>query len=406
MGMTHVKTIRCSSLPRIMVCPASLQTPNIDIDTSGDVAALGTAVHEVLNDIIHQKLDVVPNLDAYIKKYSIDEEDLQFLTWRGMEIWTKFKPMLVHDTISCERELIGSCGSEWRITGHLDVCAELIHSASDEKILVIIDWKSGYVERDYNNQLMGYAWLATKVINGHLSANGIPTYTAIKIVTAWLRAGVWDVIDLSLKDIDGFGERLRSILESPKHTYSPSDAHCLYCPRSSECPARAQLVQSAINNMLPMGMEEGAALSSREKLAQVYEQSKLLKRALEDYTDALKTTIRDDGPLPLPHSGYLTIQTRTRDIIHLRPESVSVLSPYLGTGESTMDAVVSAIGSHIVINKEAMLSVISEKAARGTKATVKRKVMTELLDAGCVTTTTYDSLAVVKNISSAEKEMP
>ena len=391
-----MQTIRASSLPRIMACPASLRAPAVALDTSGDVADLGTAVHAVMADVIAGGMESIPELSFYAKRFDVDLEDLEFLAWRGLSIWNTFKPLLASDSVTVERHMETPLNAHYMLSGHLDVCAEL--AGANERTLVVIDWKTGFIERDYQAQLMAYALLADRVLADSNAG-------AVKIVTAWVRTGAWDVLDLGAKDILDFLLRVLEVLSAPSEAFSPSDDHCVYCPRSHECPAQDALIQSAIHSLLPLEYAETSTLTAREELGVLYEQAQSLKRALENYTEAVKASVRKDGPLPLPYGRVVTIQAQARDTIYFSPECVAVAAPFLEIDGADIPAFMDAVGNEaITIRKKNLLDAVAAVAPRGTKGAAIRETMTALLDAGCVMTKAFEKLEVVKESALIEKE--
>lgn len=391
-----MKTIRASSLPRIMACPASLHAPEIAIDTSGDVADLGSAVHAVLAEVIGGGLEGMPDLSFFARRFDVEYDDLEFLSWRGLAIWNAFKPLLKPDSVGVEQHMETPLNAHYMLSGHLDVCAEL--AGADTRTLVVIDWKTGFIERDYKAQLMGYALLADRVLADSNAG-------AVKIVTAWPRTGTWDVLDIGPKDILDFLLRVLEILSEPSATFAPNDDHCVYCPRSHECPARDRFIQSAVHALLPHEYSETSSLTPREELAVFYDQAQSLKRALKNYTDAVKASIRKDGPLPLPDGRTVTIQAQARDAIHFSVECLATVAPFLEIAPADVDAFILAIGRDAVtVAKKPLLDAVSANAPQGGKGIAIREAMTALLDAGCVETKAYEKLEVVKNSTLIEKE--
>ena len=395
--------IRASSLPRVMACPASMRAPEIDIHASGPEAALGTAVHEVLADLVKERLEALPDLSPYAKKHGVDEDELRFLAWRGQCLWREFGPRIDPESVLTEQKLSAidtaknedGDGDEIELVGHLDVCGLL--AGAEPPTLVIIDWKSGYVDRDYRDQLMGYALLAR--VPYMLSAK----FTNVKIVTAWLRTGAWDVIDLTPADIGNFSNRLRDAVNSTSR-YAPDDAHCVFCPRLAECPAREALVRCAADSLYPIAAGDDAGiLSVRDKLAELYDRVKLLERGLDQYRDALRLSIRADGPLQLPDGRWLTVHERSRETILFDFRAASALAPYLDHNANDISGIITALGpGAITAKKTSLLDAVAARAGRGQKKAAKESAMRDLAAAGCVGTKTYDTLAVVKDAGQIE----
>jgi len=102
--VTEKKKIRASSLPRIMACSASGTKPNLEIDINSDMAIMGTAIHAVLEQVVKEDLDNLPDLGPVISKYKIEDvKELRILSYIGLKAWREnIRPNLKLDTLICE----------------------------------------------------------------------------------------------------------------------------------------------------------------------------------------------------------------------------------------------------------------------------------------------------------------
>src|SRR3990167_918515 len=86
-GECKVIDLRCSSLPRILSCPASRHAPAIDVQGDDDAARLGSAVHVAAE--LHVKSVAITG-DAYTDlaaAWKVDVEELRILSNMARQCW-------------------------------------------------------------------------------------------------------------------------------------------------------------------------------------------------------------------------------------------------------------------------------------------------------------------------------
>ncbi len=373
--------IRCSELPRIMSCPASLDVGDVQVRSSGENASIGTAVHEVMADIIRAGNFKMPELYPYSSRNGVEVEDISFLCWRGLNYWKSKGPYL--SDVDVEQEgSIEICG-KILLTGHADISA-LFPTGST----LIIDWKTGS-ERDHKEQLMGYA-----CIEGLGSCYGEKDVT---VVVVNLRENVDDIRVYSKEQLRTFLDSLVATFEMENKTYDPRNDNCDYCPRRIECPARQGMMKSAAAVMEYHG--KTGALSTREGLALAYEKSKQLESSLEEYNEALKMTIYDSGDITLPDGRILTLEECER--VKITPsqdffERFQWAMNKEGEGLSFNEAMKIIGEDAFTVKKQAAIKAVLAAAPKGEKDAAAERFMKELREAGCVKTTKFDKIVCKK----------
>ncbi len=274
--------IRCSALPRVTICGASKTAPEIPIEDQGVLARQGSAVHGVMAECVTQGLTRPPDLSPYMHRWGLtDIKELQFLAWSGLNIWKRLQAELkaLASEAAFESTIPVDGGEDIQLTGHPDILCE-----ADGNILVVIDFKSGYVDTDYNDQLMGYVKLAW---DAH------PNYDSAKIVTAWLRDGIIEADDISRADLDAWTERLREGIASDDFN---DGEHCMNCSRKFECPALATKIKAVINWLQPIGEADDIAFAgSSEALALRYLDTRIAKKAIGIFDDSFKDLLEREG---------------------------------------------------------------------------------------------------------------
>ncbi len=367
-------TIRCSSLPRIMSCPASLDVGEVQTQSSNENASIGTAVHDVIADIIRSGDFKMPDLYPYAARHGVDVEDISFLCWRGLAIWKQYAPMLKN--VEVEREHETAISDEIELTGHPDVTATLESGQG-----VIIDWKTGS-EKDCVDQLLGYAALCF---------TGNPK--GVKVIVANLRENMSDVRNFESEDIDQFIEGGSEIVGMKNKPYNPTADNCQYCPRRLDCPAKEKAAKLAVMEMTVVNKNN--SLTTPEQLAGLYDSAASLSRTLEQYKDALKMAVKDAGSITLPDGRVLTLEECERETISANCDFWLTAQTFIGGTEEAETA--DKIGEDaFTVKKQAVIKAVRDAAPKGEKDAAEKRFMKELRSAGCVKTTKFDKIVCRK----------
>ncbi len=277
-----IKT-RCSDNPITMKCGESQEVPDPYIDDDNEIKRMGSAAHGALERIVKEGLKEPPELSPYLHRWGLPTtmaDELRFLSWSGLKIWDDLHGSL--RLLESEAELSFQYG-DVLLTGHPDILAE-----ADGDCLVVIDFKSGYVDRDYNDQLMGYVRLAWSLY---------PSYKRAKIITVWLRDGESFKDDVSKADIEAWTERFIERITGPRR-YVPGP-HCVLCKRKYEpCPAMVQKMRATAEWMRTVrdNEEEGIGFKgSIDDMALQYNDVKSLVKLGEEFKEVFRNGLEHDG---------------------------------------------------------------------------------------------------------------
>ncbi len=379
--MTDTIKIRCSALPRVIACPPSIVPPEVPIQSESGASILGTAIHAA----IAERLGKEPDAEGRKALDALDDEqskECRILTAMAMRTWRVYEPHLldIETEVKAKADVFGVT-----LTGTADVAA-----MTDDGQPVVIDWKSGYVDRDYAEQLNGYAALA-------LSRRPADYAT---VIVAWLRTGDVDVRKVDVGECEAWEKGLACIVRSAaKAPYNPDQDRCQYCPRAHECPAWAAYRREAVKALVPFG---DAGLPTREKLAELYPQAQALTKALDAYKSALKAAL-DVGPLPTGDGRELYHRESKRDTIILA-DAWDALQEAFGVEAVPRPGIMDALGDAVSVKKGAILDAAAAQAERGGMAKAKREVMQKLEEAGAVRTTAFSAIATRKVSKKEEVE--
>lgn len=385
---------RCSSLPRICECTASIEyeqaESNVRIDSKSEVSRLGDASHEFYAPMILNSLNDPGDLFDLATKHNVNEAELRMLCWNGIREWKKIRDRI--DVWNVEGKMGHTISSAYdiqkpifKLTGHPDVIGRL---KDDTTTAVIIDWKTGYKEAAYIPQLKGYALL-------DLHIYGNPNHPRFKeerefsipmrylLVVVWTRLGFTETFEFQDTDIMDFREELINIFQNETKTYSPSDSNCMYCPMAGACPARREFMQSAGRDLLAIAGDNAKHEITHESLVKLYSQSRMLKKAVTQYENALKQAVDDAGGKLIVDGEELSFEeSETTKYKNNR----QVLSDYL-----TQEQI-----DELFITKKDLESAIRENAPRGQGGKRIVACLDALKDAGACSTSTKKTLKYQK----------
>jgi len=360
------RSFRCSSLPRIIGCNASTKRPAYkEIEPLSEPASLGTAIHKALQIVVDNNLDYPPDLTKIIDLYDIEDVDeLIRLIWTGVNAWKSLKNWM--NVTRTEQKMECNIGDKWRLTGSADIEGMDIQDG-----LIIVDWKSGYVQKDVKHQLYGYAKL------------GLNKYQDIdhgKIIVVWLRHNAIEVKDFDRDYIDGeWTELLESSFRG--HKYTPAPDFCDYCPNRFGCTAKNLMMRSAGTELIKADVKQKIPAI----LGNFYDRSKMLKNALKRYEDTMKQQIEDSGgSFEFPDGRFASFAEEERKEIDMT-RSWPIIAQYFDC-DGTVPELMNEIGTSMKFGKKDLMNFVKALAPRGEKGKAIASLMDDLEKAGAVTT--------------------
>ena len=329
-----------------MLCPQSRHKPEIEISNDSEPARLGSAAHKALATFLR---DERPDFEQIRNDFLLpDTNDLRFLFFTGKDAWDVLKEEYGTSVLCIERKINGVFG-EIEFTGSADIIGE----SDGGKTLDIIDWKTGRVERNYNPQLKLYGYMYNVMNNMQ--------YEKIRTFTVELREKEIDMQEYSVADLQEFITEVEEVAYSDKYNIG---SWCGFCPRSTECEARAKSVQSLAlaitgNNMPAL---------TPETIAKYYGKVKDIMSFCERFREEGAEIIAKSGPVPLEDGTILGLSTKKDSSIdtdkarELFGDSVALEAAKLTKGKLMM-----------VLTKDA-----------DNKAQAKRDALALLEDAGAI----------------------
>lgn len=430
-------TVRCSSLPLLQRCAASLNdlphgsaavlttsaersarggtatpaAPNpeatatgskvqssaegvrgnrvLRIDPFNDAANLGTGAHAAIEEFIRTGED--PDLTKIRRLCDIDDDnadDLEMLFSKAKALWLNhIKAMMPDPMLEVPLSVRWSDGETlYVLTGHIDIC-----SLPAPNHAVLVDWKSGYVKRDYGAQTTGYAYLASKRM----------LVQKVTTITVFLRDGTYSCDTFTDDELASWFNRV-VVDQISKNIgrYSPGE-HCEHCPAFAGCAGRGAMVRQAVDDLVAGSgkrlaeilddPEQRAALGP--ELSAVWDRRGMVKSAIDALEKAVRSSVERHGPIPFGDGRSLAITESER-------KSIDAQKGWPLLTEAIPDE--SKLAACLKVVKGEVEECVKADAPRGQKKGVVADLMASLETAGAMTTTITKTLRVVEDEAAKE----
>lgn len=362
--------VRCSSLPLAMSCPQSLAITPYRIAEDGPSAALGSAVHLYLSSHIKGAAEELSELAHF---YGVSLSELEPLAYKSLSLWKQVakyfpnpeveKPFTVH-------------GTGLTLHGTRDVVA--YNPAS--KTVFVCDHKSGWVDADCSEQLMGYAFGS---ISEFIEAE------RVHLIVTRIREYVTDHATYERQEVLAWSDRMFRRLVSEGDAYAPGK-HCGHCPRWHSCPAFKDYTSGAIELILE-NSTGGITLTPENpnaRFRRTYEAVKVVEKLCERARDVLKAhAVAGGGRLEFDNGYELQLVHQVRQEI---------------TYQESLPILINRIPADLLpgcfsVKKTAVQDAIKSTAGRGQKGQVVADLMAELDAAGAINQTTQERLECKKS---------
>lgn len=356
--------IRCSSLPRIMSCPASAWL-EADFGLTGPEAQLGTAVHAAIAQHIMGQ-----GTDLFEDRWGLAPEkmdDFRYLLGTGIKFWAELSKGITDHKVEVKQE--HGIGEDTILSGTADV-----EAIKGDGSPVILDWKSGYPDAsDYTAQMRGYCWLSLQFRQDAQKATA---------ALVWLRSREVVVREWGRQELEDWAKSVVARVTLGKSEFCPGD-QCRYCPVNSRCQARASMAVAAATDLLAMGDK---VTLTPVMLAAGWEKVKMVKAACDRYESALKLAVHmcPEG-LPMPDGRILAFEKKSKDELHLNKDTYELCKA------QGIDPLVDLVDS-LKLSKTVLMERIRAKAPRGLKGKVADEFIEKVRATGAIRTNTYEQM--------------
>lgn len=381
-------SLRCSSLPRIAVCPAAAIPPELVIDTSDAAGDLGSALHEVMASCVNMDAHVGQDAWVVARKWRVDGGDVSDLLdsawhriWRGGHVLSRYFPSVP----KTEQEMQHTFG-EVELTGHADVVGPM----SEGNTSGVIDWKTGWKDADYSEQLRGYAWLT------------MHTYGVRRVYAAigWVRTGDVEGEWYTYSELEVWWQRLVARLSAERPSYS-TGPHCTYCPRAVECPAKRAYLNSGIMSLdtfsdrdkwPPLETLPASYYDMANVLAAVIDRVGMIDKLLDKVRDAVRAEVSlHPGGLKTTDGRRLEVVEQVKEVIDAKAAWKELLSLL---GDDLPDCV--------AVSKTKVGEIVMAQQPRGSKGAAVKAVWDRLRDLGALKASSVHKLEIRRALPQVE----
>jgi hypothetical protein len=358
---TQIRTIRCSALPAAFDCPGSLAPVDLAIDPVSPPADEGSAGHEVMRQIAEtdaKSLDGI-DLQAAAHRYGVDVDDLRPQAFNALWIWRQIRDSF--PDARGELDLRATFGT-FELTGHLDLLSVVGQQAN------LADWKFGRLDRNYAEQVFGYATL--------VFAN-YPEVQTVSAFLGWMRDREVEPYTITRERAGAWVARLREQVVQWDGTYHPGPG-CFHCRRSTECPAVVAMARRDIAVISEIAEQPAIDLATMEpaQVVQLHRRAKMVAKFCESLETAVKLRVDQEGGALPDGAGtelrFVTITKREVDGLKAWPVLQACLSD-----EEIAGCMKIGIGK--------LEDAVATKAGKGKGAGAKRDLAAALEAADAIT---------------------
>lgn len=357
-----VSLLRASSLPIAFTCPGSIRTSEVQLNSSNQLAKLGSAAHRASESLPRTGTIDWDSIDAIAAEFEVDCNDLRYLAAMALKLWSKVKDSfpgaLTEVAVEHTLQLSGLT-----ITGHIDG----VSITGD--VARLYDFKFGYLDSDYYHQMMAYASMI------------LLEYPSIREVTAtilWARDQEIQNYTIDREDAEAWAAKLEAEVINWDGVLHPSHK-CQYCPRSHECTAYNALARSASAAILDLdvdSIEQQIALMPGQQLIELRRKAKMVSDIAETTLDAIRNRVLKEGEI-FGADAILTLDSRPKH--ELDPAKTWPILEALGFEPEDYAKVTT-------IRKSKVEEIVKERAGRGNGAAAIRKLKEQLEHAGALQT--------------------
>lgn len=371
--------VRASSLPLAFTCPGSLRTGAMTIEGANPAGDIGTAAHDCMAQFVAGAAFGELDYAAIARRHGVEESDLRPLAWYGSRAWYELAPSMPGAVaeLALEADLIADDHTITTVTGHIDAVA-----VSDD-VAACVDWKSGRKDKNHYHQVMGYCALVF---------DDQPGIDRIHASVVWLRAQEIETMTITRADAGAWCRRLLAEVVNWSGRYT-TGAHCVYCPRSHDCPAvvASQRRDIEVIEQWPGGLSNlDAGLASLEPADRVemWRRAKAITAVCARVVEAVRANVALSGG---------TLDAGDGHVLRITEESAGRKLDTAAAWTILQDALSDdELASCVDVRISKVESIVAKNAGRGQGATAKKVLSEKLEAANAVTRNTREVLAEVR----------
>ncbi len=356
--------IRASAAPLLFSC-ASSGDDELLIDYENPGANLGNATHDAMeSEVQGERAD----LDAIALRWTCEREELGRLVWYGRQLWQDMAPGYANPQTEVP---VFYKGPDIELTGHIDVIARY------PKRVLITDWKSGYLDKNFYHQLMVYAVCL-------ILSEG---YEEVVASVGWLRDQEQEHYTFTRPIVVAWLDRLREQVKR-KGRYTIG-SHCPHCPRSHSCPAALADARQAVTIFSSEAFSSVAIAPTLAELPEservrLFRQAKAVLKLGEAAKTAIRLNVIQNGGHIDSGDGWLLKVKEEVSRRRLDTAKVcDIIEAHLNEDEKA---------SVIDVSLSRFEEIVAKRAGKGHSATAKRALIDEIVAADALNVSTTQKL--------------
>lgn len=185
--------------------------------------------------------------------------------------------------------------------------------------------------------------------------------------------------------MEAWAQRLLHQVERAGQQWGPGPVSCQYCPHQTTCAAREEYIRGAVTALAPIGGNGGSITPAA--VASLWDQSRLLKRALERYETIVGEMLSATGPIQLDEH---------RELRHVAVDRTKIIpSRAMRVLRESLALTPAEANACLRISKGALCDVVKARAEKGRGAGAVRELLAALEQAEAIKrVTTYQKRAV------------
>ena len=381
------KAIRCSSLDDLFACAPSVLAEGatfIRVSAHLDATDLGKLCHDAAERMV---VDGEYDLEALSQGYTLGEDaidDAGMLMSYAQRAWAELGKFFVkpQTEAAADGPVLSVGGVDYQVTGTLDLC-----SPAGQDKAIFLDWKSGYLDDGYLQQMTGYAYLLWQIM-------GRPASVSITGIVVFLRHRYYRVLKYDAAMLARWEHDLVHNILPSRNDFHPS-RRCRFCDLFSTCPARQAVVAGSVEDLMGAAAakpgDEGWLERAKQVLSQLDEKNKdqpivadcladmlfrirLCQQAIENAKAMIMDAVMRVGPVPISETTALV----------LREQEIQKLMPPRALQTLRLRLSDTQIATAMRLSLTMVLSLYGAQFPRGQKKAMRDKLLEELTEAGAI----------------------
>lgn len=319
--MPPIRMLRCSALDGLFACTPSVLSDDpslVRVKATHEASEIGHAIHQLAADLVDGKDIDIPKVCDF---HQVDQEDVSTLygyverTWAELKIYFESP----QTEVIVASGVLNAAGKQFQVSGTGDIISPI-----GTQDAIFLDWKSGFLDDGYHQQMAGYAYCTWCEM-------GKPEQCTITGVVAFLRHRYYRIVKYDATLLKAWEYNLTHNILPNMGTYRPGKT-CRRCDLYAACPARTAMVGATLQTVMypgaadPKDPNTQEMLAARRMLANVTTLNrtdpelgqtldtllvkiKLAEQQIEEARGLIRSAVQRVGYVPMPGGMALALRT-------------------------------------------------------------------------------------------------